>query len=1022
MLSHEDIRHNVIRKLRSSILTVINNIRISMPDVYANLKHQLEEYEKIVSERRDIPLIIKNERIIKKVGKPDIEVFGGKILIEVKVKPSEFKDAFNQLSKYIQFYPHCQYAVITNDEEWEFYRIRNGKLMRTAIDLNYAIQDVLIKGVQVVLSTENIKNVFNSVILLEDELYYVFQTYGMESGALFEAYRNIINRLYEGASEESIKKLFIQHTLMQMIVSSCLTASLKKIARPVDACSGAEIEAEVVLPYLNWWKTLFSMEINSSDERFLKSLCDAIYSKALLFDWESGSKEDIFRELYEILIDTDTRRKIGEYYTPLWLVEYMVDKISDDVGGLRGKIILDPFCGSGTFLVSAFYRKVQEGENPDDAIKEVIGFDINPLAVSIARAELMIAYQSLRKGVATPLIFNTDSASVLLRLSRKEEAISFLKELKELEANIGYATSQLYVSSASEVDFSEILKIESILREFFREVSGSKDIKQELTVKMNELKAREWKGILIKNIIDALSNPRSVEIIAELIRKYGDGIWAISISSLFAPYIIRNVKVDIIVTNPPWAQLTELRGSYGKLIREKAKQLLKGYEKTGQIIAGSDISSMLLYGCIGVIRDGHAFLMPEDVVYVAGSHYGLGKILTYSVVGSYDGEVVQVGYDAFQHGRLPAIVFLRKRNGEVSCCSMDLKWRKEYSKMLHLSDVKYAIEEREKYGDYIKKLMVYIKISPEEIKERLDVDEVVSKGDYIMGIFGGVKKRGAKKYAGLIFEEVARDATRGSIHIKLSGTNTKIELSEYSLNSYWKKLIYVGEIFPFYLNYIHNILLSSKGENDLKEFLQKFILKNMLNNDKIKVEILINEVKQPEKLKVLEENKWYAIYRRSRTFASFVLTPDDIQLLSDGTKHDIIVYDDCSYITTQDEKKAYYYSAILNYLAYKVIEKKGAFERHQFLRPLIAIILAGLEWRNERWQTEISKLSKKLHQEAPKCFKGFIRRGMQVEECFKKLKTCTNTKNIFKTLIKTIDSNVNKEKLHEALKLVCKLD
>jgi hypothetical protein len=39
-----------------------------------------------------------------------------------------------------------------------------------------------------------------------------------------------------------------------------------------------------------------------------------------------SSKEDVFRELYEILIDAETRRKIGEYYTPLWLVEYMTKK------------------------------------------------------------------------------------------------------------------------------------------------------------------------------------------------------------------------------------------------------------------------------------------------------------------------------------------------------------------------------------------------------------------------------------------------------------------------------------------------------------------------------------------------------------------------------------------------------------------------------------------------------------------------------------------------------------------------
>jgi hypothetical protein len=49
--------------------------------------------------------------------------------------------------------------------------------------------------------------------------------------------------------------------------------------------------------------------------------------------------------------------------------------MSKDIRGLKGKIVLDPFCGSGTFLVTAFYQKIEEGEEPNNAIREVIGFD-----------------------------------------------------------------------------------------------------------------------------------------------------------------------------------------------------------------------------------------------------------------------------------------------------------------------------------------------------------------------------------------------------------------------------------------------------------------------------------------------------------------------------------------------------------------------------------------------------------------------------------------------------------------------
>jgi hypothetical protein len=317
----------------------------------------LEEYREIIEKKEDVPLVIKNEKIIKGVGKPDVEVFGGRILIEVKVRLSEFSSGFEQLSKYVKFYPCAEYAIITNYDSWEFYKIEKGALASVhGVNLDVIIEEVLIKGVKVSLSTANVRNMFNPIILLEEELRHIFKTYGQRSQALYEAYKNIIKRLYEKASEEDIEKLFIRHTLMQMIVSSCLTASSKKRTTPVKACSGAEIEIEVVLPYLNWWQ-LLTREMKAPDNEFLESLLESVYSKALLLNWESGSKEDIFRELYEILIDAETRRKIGEYYTPLWLVEYMTNKVFQDLCSLKAKRVLDPFCGSGTFLSQCFTKK-----------------------------------------------------------------------------------------------------------------------------------------------------------------------------------------------------------------------------------------------------------------------------------------------------------------------------------------------------------------------------------------------------------------------------------------------------------------------------------------------------------------------------------------------------------------------------------------------------------------------------------------------------------------------------------------
>jgi hypothetical protein len=54
--------------------------------------------------------------------------------------------------------------------------------------------------------------------------------------------------------------------------------------------------------------------------------------------------------LYESVIAPDTRHRLGEYYTPDWLAAAMVEKAVDDPLQQR---VLDPACGSGTFLFQA---------------------------------------------------------------------------------------------------------------------------------------------------------------------------------------------------------------------------------------------------------------------------------------------------------------------------------------------------------------------------------------------------------------------------------------------------------------------------------------------------------------------------------------------------------------------------------------------------------------------------------------------------------------------------------------------
>jgi|Deesub1362B_J571_1020462.scaffolds.fasta_scaffold00003_586 hypothetical protein len=992
--THEDIRIKVIAKIRRELLKTIREL-LNNSFLNSELQQQLEEYERIISAERDIPLIVKNEKRIEDVGIPDIELFGGRIIVEIKVMLREFTKGKIQLQSYIKASPLTKYAILTNNKNWEIYKIDNGKLKIISRDSNrirYILRDIILQGIKLELSTKNVRNLFSSLITLENELYVIFKEYNIKNTSLFKAYKNILSKLYEGIleNEEDAEKLYIKHTIIQMIVSSSLTVALEKESTPKKACLGEDIESEIALPYLKWWRNL--------DERFIKSLTETIYSRTLLLDWASGNKADIFRELYEILIDAETRRRLGEYYTPLWLVEYMVENLSNE---LKGKIVLDPFCGSGSFVVVSFYKKIAEGEDPDEAIKEVIGFDINPLSVSIARAELIIAYNTIRRGIITPLIFNTDSATLLLRPQEDWQSLSIIDELRALEKRIEYINSPLY--NASQIDFSEILKIERILHDLFEKASKNPErIKEEL----GKIKEEKWKGSLMKIIVDALSDQDSIEILLSLIKKYGNGVWAISISSLFAPYFIRKIKADIVITNPPWRLFTEVKGSYGKILRKAAAILLERYEKRGRIVNAADIASILLYGCKKIVRNNGeiAFLMPKESVYVPGSYYGLGKILTYEVIKNLKGKIIECDIDAFQHGRPPCIIFLELKKGDIRSYHMDIRWKGKYSKALHHNDVSIDLYESESYSQYIEKTLDYLQISTDKIKKVLSVEDVIPKGEYIMGLFGGKRKTGAKQYAGLIFDVLSYDKTSGEYFIKLRNTNDPIRIPEFFLKKYWKKIVYLSQIYPFYFRSFYNILLSHNGKEDLKNFLKGELNKFSMQDRKM-VQSLIEELKQPEKLSFLDKSRYYVFYRSKRTFASVVLAPHELQKISE----EIVVAADCSYIVSKNKLKAYYYSAILNYLAYETIKRKFAFERNLFLRPLIAIIKSGLEWKGKEWQKEVANLSEQLQHKVLEHLKS--QEDIIVRKFYNRIRQHNMTRAIFDKIITIIDKNIDKDRI-----------
>ena len=131
---------------------------------------------------------------------------------------------------------------------------------------------------------------------------------------------------------------------------------------------------------------------------------------------------DLFKLLYQDLFPRPLRRQLGEYYTPDWLAAHVLDQVG--YTGQSGQRLLDPACGSGTFLLMALRRAIEEGggrraeggrrkgnerratTSPPSALRPpptafrppLVGFDLNLLAVMTARANYLITLAQLLPG------------------------------------------------------------------------------------------------------------------------------------------------------------------------------------------------------------------------------------------------------------------------------------------------------------------------------------------------------------------------------------------------------------------------------------------------------------------------------------------------------------------------------------------------------------------------------------------------------------------------------------------------
>ncbi|MCP5494829.1 MAG: SAM-dependent DNA methyltransferase [Leptospiraceae bacterium] len=280
---------------------------------------------------------------------------------------------------------------------------------------------------------------------------------------------------------------------------------------------------------------------NEKNYKILRPVFQKILQTLENFDF-SKIQEDILKGVYQELIDIETRHKLGEYYTPDWLCNEIIDTFEIQ----RGSTFFDPACGSGSFIRSFIgkIKKLIPKITAEEILSQVSGIDIHPLSLQIAKTNILLEISDLIKTVKKPMEMKLYLANSLLV---PEGVELFQNQLSVKMADKEYILDKSILEKPDV--FDEAIKFCDRIADSYlhrKEVMDEKEFTKQLTITIKNIK----KEILIHNL-EKYPFYKIFKDLKEKKEKYQDGIWKFILINLYKPFFITN-SFDFIAGNPPW--------------------------------------------------------------------------------------------------------------------------------------------------------------------------------------------------------------------------------------------------------------------------------------------------------------------------------------------------------------------------------------------------------------------------------------------------------------------------------------
>lgn len=430
-----------------------------------------------------------------------------------------------------------------------------------------------------------------------------------------ELWRNLLAAALGEVVEENtnLEKLFLLHTYLSAVVGLAVQSAFgidirSEAASNTEGLLGGQvlstttgIRGVIESDFFAW-----PIEIEEG-----KGWIDDIATRVAAFDW-SAADYDFARVLYQAVIPDDDRRQLGEYYTPDWLAKAIVAEVVTKPLSSR---VLDPSCGSGTFLRAAIQQYIKEAEaNEWDPKKilnglrqSIVGVDLHPVSVHLARATWVFAARDIiikagvEHGELTIPVYLGDSL-----------------QLRTDNGNLlGETQVTIEVTSATG-DKHRLLQFPRALvdqGDWFDNVMLG--IASEIESSSRGQLALDEAGIPPGE--DRLTLEKTVRQMEELHDEGRNHIWAYYTRNLVRPIWLSTDegKVNAIVGNPPWIKYSKTKAALREELRQQSSSQYRIWSG-GKYAPHQDISGLFYARCVDLYLHNKGrigMVMPHSALF-----------------------------------------------------------------------------------------------------------------------------------------------------------------------------------------------------------------------------------------------------------------------------------------------------------------------------------------------------------------------------------------------------------------------